>query len=83
MVAYSLGMGCFTITIHPKYAALFKLLYTTLDNISETIIIVSDRKYMTDEFGKLTGFGKEVRRFIDVHGYRWNSDYTRLLPPTN
>lgn len=36
---------------------------------------------MYDEFGDLTGFGKEVGRLIQVHGYRWNADFTRLLPP--
>jgi hypothetical protein len=38
---------------------------------------------MRDGFGELTGFGKEVDRLIKVHGYRWNDDFTRLLPPTN
>ncbi len=47
----------------------------------DDILVVSARKHMFDSSGKLTGFGKEVDRLINVHGYRWNSGFTRLLPP--
>lgn len=49
----------------------------------DDIIVVSARRFLRDEFGALTGFGKEVDRLIKVHGYRWNADFTRLLSPAN
>ncbi len=47
----------------------------------DDIVVASQRSYMYDDYGELTGFGKEVDRFINVHGYQWNEDYTRLLQP--
>lgn len=46
------------------------------------IIFVSPQEHMFRRNGTQNGFGREVERFIEIHGYRWRSDGTRPLPPT-
>ena len=51
----------------------------------DVAIVVSDLKHMatwnpkTKEMDR-SGFGKEVDR-LRGHGYTWNDDFTKLLPP--
>jgi hypothetical protein len=47
----------------------------------DDILVASSGTHIVDDFGKLNGFGKEIEYLTEVHGYRWNSDFTRLLPP--
>lgn len=50
----------------------------------DDIIVASHPRYMTRPGqDALNGFGKEVQRFLQVHGYEWADDLTRLLPPGN
>jgi hypothetical protein len=48
----------------------------------DEIIVVSALEHRYKLNGaRLSGFGKEVERLTDIHGYKWNFDRTRLHAP--
>ncbi len=47
----------------------------------DEIVVISSTMHTVDEFGQVTVFGREVNYLMQVHKYRWNGTFTRLLPP--